>query len=183
MELAAKHDWNLMLAPFAASLVFGGLAQAAQAYREICDAAGSPERGIKCSYFIHMGDRPEDELEGRERLIDYFTLSGLRSTKTMGTKLPPTMEYYKKIGAALTDISVDDLGPHSILVGPPQRIIDTLKGVEDIGIEEVMLYFNYGNKPDTMVREQMDRFMADVAPAFEGTHIDITRGAVAAAAP
>ena len=183
MELAAKHDWNLMLAPFAASLVFGGLAQAAQAYREICDAAGSPERGIKCSYFIHMGDRPEDELEGRERLIDYFTLSGLRSTKTMGTKLPPTMEYYKKIGAALTDISVDDLGPHSILVGPPQRIIDTLKGVEDIGIEEVMLYFNYGNKPDTIVREQMDRFMADVAPAFEGTHIDITRGAVAAAAP
>jgi len=34
-----------------------------------------------------------------------------------------------------------------------------------------------------MVREQMDRFMAEVAPAFEGTHLDITRGAVVAAAP
>ncbi len=181
MELAAKHDWNLMLAPFAAALVFGGLAEAAAAYREICDTAGRDARGVKCSYFIHMGDRAADQQEGRERLIDYFTLSGLRSTKTMGAKLPPTMEYYRKIGAALTDISTEDLGPHSILVGPPERIIDTLKEVEAIGIEEVMLYFNYGNKPDTMVREQMDRFMADVAPAFDGSHND-ARGAEAAAA-
>ncbi len=145
--------------------------------------AGRGARAVKCSYFIHMGDRPEDERAGRERLIDYFTLSGLRSTKTMGAKLPPTMEYYKKIGQALTDITADDLGPHSILVGPPQRIIDTLKNVEDIGIEEVMLYFNYGCKPDAMVREQMDRFMTEVAPAFDGTHADVTRGDVVAEAP
>ncbi len=92
----------------------------------------------------------------------------------MGTKLPPTMAYYKKIGQALTDITADDLGPHSILLGSPQRIIDTLKNVEDIGIEEVMLYFNYGCKPDAMVREQMDRFMTEVAPAFDGTHVDVT---------
>ncbi len=178
MELAAKHDWNLMLAPFAAHLVFGGLAEAVRAYREICDKAGRAPRGIKCSYFIHICDRPEDDLAARERLIDYFTLSGLRSTKTMGAKLPPTMEYYKKIGQALTNITTDDLGPHSILLGSPQRVIDTLKEVEAIGIEEVMLYFNYGRKPDTMVREQMDRFMAEVAPAFEGTHRDLDAGKV-----
>ena len=179
MELAAKHDWNLMLAPFAASLVFGGLGEAVASYREICDARGREPRGVKCSYFIHMGDTPADEQDGRERLIDYFTLSGLRSTKTMGTKLPPTMEYYRKIGAALTDITTEDLGPHSILVGPPGRIIDTLKEVEAIGIEEVMLYFNYGNKPDAMVREQMDRFMREVAPAFEGSHLALAGGEAA----
>ena len=183
MELAAKHDWNLMLAPFAAHLVFGGLAEAVGTYREICDRAGCEPRAIKCSYFIHIGDRVEDEAAGREMLIDYLTLSGLRSTKTMGAKLPPTMEYYKKIGQALTDITADDLGPHSILLGPPQRIIDTLKEVEDIGIEEVMLYFNYGRKPDAMVREQMDRFMTEVAPAFDGTHVDVTLGDVVAEAP
>ncbi len=182
MEVAVKHDWNLMLAPFAASLVFGGLAEAVQAYREICDKAGCEPRRVKCSYFIHMGDRPEDEASGRERLIGYFTLSGLRSKKTMGAKLPPTMEYYKKIGETLTNITTEDLGPHSILLGPAQRIIDTLKEVEAIGIEEVMLYFNYGNKPDTMVREQMDRFMSEVAPAFDGSHGDVTRGDVVAEA-
>ncbi len=183
MELAAKHDWNLMLAPFAAYLVFGGLNEAVRTYREICDKAHAPARGVKCSYFIHMGGSAEDQADARARLIDYFTLSGLRSTKTMGAKLPPTMEYYKKIGQALTDITADDLGPHSILLGSPQRVIDTLKEVEAIGIEEVMLYFNFGRLPDAMVREQMDRFMSDIAPAFEGTHRGPRATAAAAASP
>jgi hypothetical protein len=100
----------------------------------------------------------------------------------MGAKLPPTMAYYKKIGQALTDITAEDLGPHSILLGSPQRVIDTLKQVEAIGIEEVMLYFNYGRKPDAMVRDQMDRFMSEVAPAFQGTHIDARAGEAAIAA-
>ena len=30
----------------------------------------------------------------------------------------------------------------------------------------MILYFNYGRKPDGMVREQMERFMAEVAPAL-----------------
>jgi alkanesulfonate monooxygenase SsuD/methylene tetrahydromethanopterin reductase-like flavin-dependent oxidoreductase (luciferase family) len=166
MEIAARHDWNLMLAPFAASLVFGGLAQAVAAYREVCAAAGKAPRRVKCSYFIHMGEKPEDEAYARDRLIDYFTLSGLRPKSAKSVPLPPTMEYYRKITEALGNISRADLGDHSILTGSPQRIIDTLKTVEAIGIEEVLLYFNYGNKPDAVVRAQMDRFMRDVAPAF-----------------
>lgn len=171
MELAAKHDWNLMLAPFAASLVFGGLGEAVAAYREICDQAGRTPRGIKCSYFIYIGDRPGDMEAGRERLVNYFTLSGLRKKGEMGAKLPPTMGYYRKIGEALSDLKPDDLGDNSILLGSPQQIIDTLKGVEAIGLEEVMLYFNFGRLEDSAVREQMDRFMADIAPAFEGSHV------------
>ena len=31
----------------------------------------------------------------------------------------------------------------------------------------MILYFNYGLKPDAMVREQMQRFMADIAPQFD----------------
>jgi alkanesulfonate monooxygenase SsuD/methylene tetrahydromethanopterin reductase-like flavin-dependent oxidoreductase (luciferase family) len=166
MEIAARHDWNLMLAPFAASLVFGGLGQAVAAYRDVCAAAGKAPGRIKCSYFIHIGERPEDEDYAGQKLIDYFTLSGLRSKDSMGTQLPPTMAYYRKIGETLAAIGQKDLGDHSILMGSPQRIIDTLKTVEALGIEEVILYFNYGNKPDAMVRAQMDRFMRDVAPAF-----------------
>ena len=37
---------------------------------------------------------------------------------------------------------------------------------EAAGIEEVILYFNVGGKPHAQVLEQMDRFMASVAPAF-----------------
>ncbi len=173
MELAARHDWNLMLAPFAASLVFGGLDQAIDAYREICIKAGRTPRGIKISYFIHIGDAPEDEYFATDGLIDYFTMSGLRSRSAPAGKLPPTMAYYQKIREALADIKKEDLSTHSILVGSPQKIINRLKEVEALGVEEVMLYFNYARKPDSMVREQMDRFMADIAPAFDGSHVAV----------
>jgi hypothetical protein len=105
---------------------------------------------------------------GRDRLFDYFKLSGLRKEHAPQAKLPPTMEYYRKVGAALMNLSKADLGDDSILLGGPRKIVDTLKGVQALGIEEVILYFNYGRKPDAMVREQMDRFMKDVAPAFAG---------------
>ena len=174
MEIAARHDWNLMLAPFAASLIFGSLDKAVATYHEICDRAEQAPRGIKISYFIHIGESDEDRRYAGEKLIDYFTLAGLRSKSTMGAgKLPPTMAYYQKIRDALADISTADLGNHSILHGPPQQIIDRLKQVEALGIEEVMLYFNYARKPDAMVREQMDRFMSDIAPAFEGSHLEV----------
>jgi hypothetical protein len=45
-----------------------------------------------------------------------------------------------------------------------------LKAVEKAGIAEVILYFNFGLKPDAMVREQMSRFMTEIAPAFHGSH-------------
>jgi hypothetical protein len=52
-----------------------------------------------------------------------------------------------------------------------------LKAVEAAGISEVILYFNYGMKPHTLVKEQMQRFMEQVAPAFEGSHTRLRAGA------
>ena len=40
MELAAKWDWNLLLAPFAATVLFGSLANAVTTYREILRKGG-----------------------------------------------------------------------------------------------------------------------------------------------
>jgi len=44
----------------------------------------------------------------------------------------------------------------------------------------VILYFNVGNKPHNLVKEQMQRFMKEIAPHFEGKHVG--RAAHAAAA-
>ena len=88
----------------------------------------------------------------------------------MGTKLLPTMEYYKQIGAASADRKTEDLEPNSILLDSPQRIIDHLATVEATEIVGVILYFNFGRKPDTMVRAQMDRFIAEIAPVLDGSH-------------
>jgi hypothetical protein len=39
-------------------------------------------------------------------------------------------------------------------------------------VEEVILYFNVGRKPHSLVKEQMHRFMAEVAPHFKGRHLE-----------
>jgi alkanesulfonate monooxygenase SsuD/methylene tetrahydromethanopterin reductase-like flavin-dependent oxidoreductase (luciferase family) len=171
MELAATWDWNLLLAPFAATILFGNLDNAVAAYREICAKAEKPEQKVKCSYFIHIGEGEDERQQALERMVGYITMSGLRKTMSQGGQgaLPPTMEYYKKIGARLNDAKASDFDDNSLLYGSPQQIIDTLKRVEAIGIDEVILYFNFGNRPDAYVREQMHRFTADIAPAFGGT--------------
>lgn len=173
MEIAADLDWNLLQAPFAATMVFGGLEQAVQAYRDICEKKEKEARKVKCSYFIHMGETDSDKDYALARLIEYFTLSGLRKKSTQGGAgpLPPTMQYYRDIGKVLADPKKDDFDHNSILLGGASEIIDQLKKVEGYGIDEVILYFNLGAKPDAMVREQMQRFMEEVAPAFEGSHI------------
>ena len=71
---------------------------------------------------------------------------------------------------ATPPIGGDALSDRSILLGRPEQIIESLKKVEKTGIEEVILYFNVGNKPHAMVKEQMHRFMEEIAPHFEGKH-------------
>ena len=57
-----------------------------------------------------------------------------------------------------------------MLLGSSARITETLKKVEAAGFSEVILYFNVGLKPHAQVKDEMDRFMRDVAPAFDGAH-------------
>ena len=66
-------------------------------------------------------------------------------------------------------VKPEDLTENSVLLGSPARIIDTLKKVEAAGFQEVILYFNVGLKPHAQVKDEMGRFMAEIAPAFDGT--------------
>ncbi len=179
MELAADWDWNLLLAPFAATILFGSLANAVGAYREICEKKGKPARKVKCSYFIHIGDGPGEDDVALDRMVNYISMAGLRKTMSQGGKgqLPASLAYFKQIGEKLNDPRKEDFDGKSLLFGSPQRIVDMLKGVEAIGIDEVILYFNFGNKPDTFVREQMHWFMADIAKAFGGARGETAKAA------
>ena len=53
-----------------------------------------------------------------------------------------------------------------MLLGSPAQITETLKKVEAAGFDEVILYFNVGLKPHEQVKDEMARFMTEVAPAF-----------------
>ena len=175
MELAARNDWNIIFAPFAAAMVYGGLADGVAAFRAEAEKRGKAPRRAMCSYFIHIADTPAEEQEGRERLISYFKDALVAAFPSDKKSVPPTMRYFLKIVEILNNMQPGDLTSNSILVGPPQKIVDDLKRVQAAGIVEVILYFNYGRKPHNMVKEQMERFMADIAPAFEGAHQGLMR--------
>jgi hypothetical protein len=67
----------------------------------------------------------------------------------------------------------ESLTSRSILVGSPAKIIEDLKSVEAAGIAEVILYFNYGLKPHQMVKDQMQRFVEEIAPSFAGSRVSL----------
>jgi hypothetical protein len=68
--------------------------------------------------------------------------------------------------ARLSKIRAEDLTENSVLLGSSARITEILKKVEAAGYDEVILYFNVGQKPHPQVKDEMARFMAEVAPAF-----------------
>jgi hypothetical protein len=112
--------------------------------------------------------------------MDYFRHCVIQAFPQKPEDAPPTMQYFMKIVEILKNLKKEDLSDKSILIGSPQTIIESLKKVEKSGIEEVILYFNVGNKPHAMVKEQMHRFMDEIAPHFKGKHVG--RAARAAAA-
>ena len=167
MELAAATDWNVIYAPFAAAMVYGSLAEAVQVYREACETQHRrPARRAMCSYFVHIADTPEEEAYGREALIRYFKDALVAAFPGDPATAPPTYRYFVKIVELLRDMKAENLTSRSILVGPKEKIVEDLKQVEAAGVAEVILYFNYGLKPHAMVKEQMQRFAEEVAPAF-----------------
>ena len=168
LEIAAKHGLNILFAPFAAAMTFGDLGAAVQAYREECTKRGTKPGRAKCSYFIHIARDPAEEDYGRETLMKYFQHAVLPAFVQTPGKTPPTMLYFNKIVEILKGMRKETLGDKSILLGTPERIIETLKRVEAAGIDEVILYFSVGAKPHAMVLDQMERFAADIMPAFAG---------------
>jgi alkanesulfonate monooxygenase SsuD/methylene tetrahydromethanopterin reductase-like flavin-dependent oxidoreductase (luciferase family) len=172
-EMAARKGLNIIYAPFAAGMMFGDIENAVGYYRGRCEAFGNAPGRAMCSYFVHIAETPSEEDYGRERQMAYFKHCVLPAFPKDPAKAPPTMQYFMKIVDILENMKKENLTDKSILLGSPQQIVDTLKRVEAAGIAEVILYFNVGNKPHELVKEQMVKFMDEIAPHFEGAHNNV----------
>ncbi len=168
MELAGKHGLDIIWAPFAANMTFGSMDNAVKEYRDTCAKYGKKPGKPMCSYFIWIGEGAEEQY-ARERQIAYFRRS-VKPAIAQDEKAPPSMLYMNKLNEILEGVQAGDLGEKSILLGSVAKITESLKRVEAAGIEEVILYFNVGGKPHKKVIEQMDIFMSEIAPHFEGSH-------------
>jgi alkanesulfonate monooxygenase SsuD/methylene tetrahydromethanopterin reductase-like flavin-dependent oxidoreductase (luciferase family) len=170
IELAARLGCGLIVAPFAAAMSFGGLRQVADLYHETCARHGTKPGRLMCSYFTHFADTKEQEAAQRARQIRYYRECVIPAFPSDPKTAPPSYRYFIDIVDRLTKVKPEDLTENSVLLGSPARIIETLKKVEAAGFEEVIIYVNVGLKPHAQVKDEMARFMAEVAPAFEGAH-------------
>jgi alkanesulfonate monooxygenase SsuD/methylene tetrahydromethanopterin reductase-like flavin-dependent oxidoreductase (luciferase family) len=170
IELAARLGCGLIVAPFAAAISYGGLKQVADLYHETCAKHGKPPGRLMCSYFTHFADTPAAEAAQRARQIRYYKECVIPAFPGDPKTAPPSYHYFIDMVERLHKVKPEDLTENSVLLGSPARITETLKKVEAAGFSEVILYFNVGLKPHAQVKEEMDRFMREVAPAFEGKH-------------
>jgi alkanesulfonate monooxygenase SsuD/methylene tetrahydromethanopterin reductase-like flavin-dependent oxidoreductase (luciferase family) len=166
IELAARLDCNLIVAPFAAALSFGGLRQVVDLYKETCVKYGKEPGHVMCSYFTHFADTPHQEQAQRARQIRYYKECVIPALPGDPKTAPPSYRYFIDMVDRLSKVRPEDLTENSVLLGSSQRIMDTLKKAEAAGISEVILYVNVGLKPHQQVKDEMARFMREVAPAF-----------------
>jgi alkanesulfonate monooxygenase SsuD/methylene tetrahydromethanopterin reductase-like flavin-dependent oxidoreductase (luciferase family) len=166
IELAGRLGVGLIVAPFAAAMTFGGLRQVAELYHAACAKHGQKPQRLMCSYFTHFADNGAEEAAARARQIRYYKECCIAALPGDPKTAPPSYRYFIDMVDRLQKVRPEDLTENSVLLGKPQQIIDTLKKVEAAGFAEVILYVNVGLKPHAQVKDEMARFMAEVAPAF-----------------
>src|SRR5262245_12210009 len=170
IELAARLGCNLIVAPFAAVMSFGGLREVVDLYNETCVRYGRNPGRVISSYFTHFADSDAQEQAARARQIRYYRECVIPALPGDPQTAPPSYRYFIDMVDRLKKVRPEDLTENAVLLGTPQRVTDTLKKAEAAGISEVILYVNVGLKPHMQVKDEMARFMAEVAPAFEGVH-------------
>jgi len=170
IELAARLGCGLVVAPFAAAMSFGGLKQVADLYHASCAKFGTRPGRLMCSYFTHFADNKPQEDAQRARQIRYYKECVIPAFPGDPKTAPPSYRYFIDMVERLQKVKPEDLTENSVLIGSSARIVETLKKVEAAGFEEVILYFNVGLKPHGQVKDEMARFMGEVAPQFEGKH-------------
>ncbi len=170
IELAARLGCGLIVAPFAAAMSFGGLSEVAGLYRQSCGKFGYPAGRLMCSYFIHFADNKAQEDAARARQIRYYRECVIPAFPGDPKTAPPSYRYFVGMVERLQEVKPEDLTENSVLLGTAAQIVEVLKKVEAAGVAEVILYFNVGMKPHAQVKEEMERFMREVAPAFDGAH-------------
>ena len=168
IDLAARLGCGLIVAPFAAAMSYGGLKQVADLYHEACARHRQPPGRLMCSYFAHFADSPGEEAAQRARQIRYYKECVIPALPGDLRTAPPSYRYFVAMVERLHTVKPEDLTENSVLLGSPAQISATLKKVQAAGFAEVILYFNVGLKPHTQVKEEMHRFMTEVAPALAG---------------
>ena len=167
MELAARLGTGLVLASGQATAMHGSVANMTDLFRELCAKSGTKPGRIVASYFLHYADNPEEELSARQRQLRYHKECTSPAFPGDPATAPANYHYFEKIVQRYQTQKPEDFNANSVLIGNSEHMIETLKTkLEVAGVDEAILYFNLSLKAPARVKEEMQRFAEEVAPAF-----------------
>lgn len=176
MDLAARMKMGLVVSAAAAARMYGSLAETARLYRQACNEQGHAGGRLVTSYFIHFADSPEQERAARERQLRYHLECTQHALPGDPKTTPESYKYFVKTVERYRSMKAEDFNEKAVLIGNSERITEIIKQeIGAAGFDEVILYFNLGLKPHRQVKEEMARFMEEVAPHF----LDADRSAAA----
>jgi hypothetical protein len=104
-------------------------------------------------------------LSAKQRLQHYLH-SVLPAFPDNRRTAPPHIAYFVDLVERLKTMTPEQFGARSIVTGNVEQCVATLKQVEAAGIEEVILYFNFGGYSHADTRRMMERFAREVMPHF-----------------
>lgn len=173
IEKAAEMGENVIFAPFAANMVFGTMENAINTFNSISESKGFSNKKASCSYFINVTDRKEETEKTKQRMLKYFT--GLvPAFPDDPSTAPPHIRYFVDIVEKLKGMTTADLGEKSIIVGDAEYVTEQLKKVEAAGVDECILYFDFGGLSHLETMAAMERFSKHVLPHFNQEEAALT---------
>lgn len=169
---AAQMGENVIFAPFAANMVFGTMENAINTFNSISRENGFTGKKASCSYFINVVETPEEAEATKQRMLKYFT--GLvPAFPADPSKAPPNIRYFAEIVEKLKAMTTADLSDKSIIVGDAEYVTEKLKEVEKAGVDEVILYFDFGGLSHNETMKSMERFAKHVLPHFNQEEVTV----------
>ena len=173
LEMMTKYGYGMSIAPFAAGLSFGGVDKQVETYKEACIANGHEPGPVNSSYFLHLADTPEQEMAARERQIRFFRENAAPTMRTASKGQNKSYEYWHSWADKVSSLKPEDLKPGSVLLGSPDQIGEAITKIESEGVEEIGLYVNIGLKEPQQTKDEMQRFMEEIAVHFDGPHKEL----------
>jgi alkanesulfonate monooxygenase SsuD/methylene tetrahydromethanopterin reductase-like flavin-dependent oxidoreductase (luciferase family) len=126
IELAARLGCNLIVAPFAAAMSFGGLKQVVDLYNETCAKHGKKPGRVMCSYFTHFAENAAQEQAQRARQVRYYKECVIPALPGDPKTAPPCYRYFVDMVDRLSKVNPEDLMEISVLLVIPVQITATL---------------------------------------------------------
>lgn len=172
VDMTCRRGFSMSIAPFAAGMSFGGVDKMVDYYRENCAANGHEPGIVNSSIFLHFADTPEEEKAARQRQIRFFLENALPTMRTASKAKTKSYDYWHDMADRVSRMKPEDLVSGMVLLGSTQSMIDSVGRFAEMGIDELGLYVNIGLKDPQQTREEMQRFMEEVAPQFPDVRAD-----------